>query len=89
MSGRPDSEHEQAILRVIIVFVVFVYFLSPLYANGIDNPTTLFAARIAVSLVLGCAVIILLTIICWPGRSVARRFIGMLLDLGATSYGMA
>ena len=89
MSGRPDSEHEQAILRAFIVFVVFVYFFSPLYANGIDNPATVFAARIAVSLALGCSIIILLAIVCWPGKSVARRFIGMLLDLGATSYSMA
>ncbi len=88
MSGRPDSEHEQAILRVIIVAIVCVYFFSPIYGNGVDT-AHLLVTRVAIGSVLAFSLAILVGIILWPAKSRVRRLLGMVNDLGATSFFLA
>lgn len=88
LARRPDSEHEQAILRVIIGFLVFAYFFSPLYRQGISDPSVIPLTRLTSCLFLGFAVVLLAAIIIYPAKSTVRRLLGMLADLSGASYVM-
>jgi two-component system sensor histidine kinase RpfC len=84
---RPDSEHEQAIIRIAIVFVVLVYLFVSTMQDGIIDPTERHALGIAV-LVFVFSLVLLIRIAVNPGISPHRRLIGMVSDIGATCYVM-
>ncbi len=84
----PDTEPEQAIIRVAIVTLVVAY----LYWAGVfqGEATDL---RILLHRVMGGSVLvvswgILLAILINPEKSVLRRLIGMLSDMAYTSYAL-
>ncbi len=84
----PDTEPEQAIIRVAIVTLVVAY----LYWAGVfeGEATNL---RILLHRVMGGSVLvvswgILLAILISPEKSVLRRLVGMLSDMGYTSYAL-
>ena len=82
LTGREDSEHEQIIIRVIAVNVVFAYSLVVItFAPG--------AASAAACLILGIGLLVswllLLNLLIQPGRSYGRRYIAMLADVGFLS----
>jgi two-component system sensor histidine kinase RpfC len=87
LRARADSEHEQAILRIVITALLLAY-LGLTYA-----PTTgggdarlpfvvLFAAYLAFAIALFVAICI------WPGPSILRRFVGMIADIGTATFCM-
>lgn len=84
----PDSEPEQAGIRVCIVTFVMVYLLK---ANGFqswdEDPVAMFNLCFMASVVIFSWVIVA-SIAVRPQKSVTRRVIGMIADLGATSYGL-
>jgi two-component system, sensor histidine kinase RpfC len=84
LATRPDSEHEQAILRLIIGFFVFHYFAVSAYvSDGIGQGL---AAALAISgAFLAFALALLAAIILRPQKSPPRRLLGMVADLGATT----
>ncbi len=87
LKKRPDSEHEQAALRVAIGSVIFVYLYFAVSWDGVIAPTEwkfLFAGLLVIPLALA----ILLSTIIRPNASAVRRFIGMGLDLGYTTYAL-
>lgn len=84
---RPDSEHEQAIIRIAIVFVVLVYLSISTLQDGIIDPTERHALGIAV-LVFVFSLVLLIRIAINPGISPHRRLIGMVSDISATCYVM-
>ncbi len=84
---RPDSEHEQAIIRIAIVFLVLVYLLVSTLLDGMADPTERHALGIA-ALVFVFSLGILAWIAAYPGMSPHRRFIGMFSDIIATCYVM-
>ena len=84
----PDTEPEQACIRVAIVTLVVAY----LYWAGIfeGDPTEL---RVLLHRVMGISVLvvswgILIAILVSPRKSIVRRAIGMLSDMGYTSYAL-
>lgn len=84
----PDTEPEQACIRVAIVTLVVAY----LYWAGVfdGDPTDL---RILLHRVMGISVLIVswgivIAILISPQKSVLRRAIGMLSDMGYTSYAL-
>jgi two-component system sensor histidine kinase RpfC len=84
LRARPDSEHEQAILRIVIVTVVltvmaFVY-------EGDARHGALLIYGLAVT--LGFAVCLFVAICASPGANVQRRLIGSLADNGAATFVM-
>lgn len=89
LSGRPDSEHEQAIIRVVIVFFVLLYFFSPAYTNGIAALADLEKAQIGIVLLWSFSLLLLGSVIVRPNASPLRRIVGMIGDLGGTSYFLA
>ncbi len=89
LSNRPDSEHEQAIIRVVIVSLIFVYFLVAHLRGVTSGVLDLQSPLVIAGLVLCFSAMLLSAIVIWPDRSPLRRILGMVADLGATSYVLA
>ncbi len=66
LSNRPDSEHEQAIIRVVIAFIIFTYFaISNFTQVNLDNAGAP-AAFVASGLFLSFSILLLFAIILRP-----------------------
>jgi two-component system sensor histidine kinase RpfC len=88
LSARSDSEHEQAILRIVVLALVLAYlavFLSGDGATGRVHGELLLLQGLAVALVL--ALVLFLAIFIWPAPNVTRRVVGMVADTGAFTFG--
>ncbi|KFN51489.1 hybrid sensor histidine kinase/response regulator [Arenimonas composti] len=79
-ANRPDSEHGQAIVRLVIAAVLLTY-LAGVAASGDANPETRLSVYVLLcETVLGLALVLAIAI--RPGVSHVRRVIGMLGDYG-------
>lgn len=80
---RPDSEHEQALVRVVIVTLLLTYFtaldLADTALTPLEEAGLLWTA--IVYLTLSCLYVGL--IVLFPGTSGPRRLIAMVTDFGA------
>jgi two-component system, sensor histidine kinase RpfC len=90
LKARSDSEHEQAILRIVIVALVLAY-MGATYsradtAAGPGHGELLLLQGLAASLVL--AVALFAAICIWPLPNIPRRAVGMLADAGAATFCM-
>lgn len=85
LQQRTDSEHGQAIVRLVIVSVVFVYFFSGFFAGYRDDPDRVRLIHWLVSLSLAASGLIFACIVIRPAKSVVRRLTGMLHDVTAIS----
>ena len=87
LSNRPDSEHGQASVRVIMLFVVYAYLeLFVRGAPGVERALNISIAILAVDFLLASS--ILAWIVARPGVSHPRRMLGMVLDYGLMGTGM-
>ncbi len=84
---RPDSEHQQALVRLIIGLSVFTYFHTPWFASVVAAPA-LDYARLGSTLFLAFSLAILLAILLWPERSPSRRVLGMAGDMTGASLSL-
>jgi two-component system sensor histidine kinase RpfC len=84
-SGRPDSEHEQAFIRLIIVILVMAYTVAFCRRDGRFDPTESDAIALVAAFIL-FSLVILIAIGVRPGSSPVRRIVGMCGDLGAISF---
>ncbi|MBA8883198.1 ATP-binding protein [Dokdonella fugitiva] len=85
---RPDSEHEQAIVRMAIVMVFLVYLAGLVTVSGTHTATVQVALRyVMLDAVVGA--LILGWLIRHPGVSHPRRVLGMLTDYGSIGAIMA
>ncbi|MDH3563190.1 MAG: ATP-binding protein, partial [Gammaproteobacteria bacterium] len=87
LSNRPDSEHEQALIRLVIAIIVSGYFFT---SATIDN---LIFQGLSPSLYLClCILLYAIGIIFWilirPQTSVVRRTFGIIFDMSATTYAL-
>jgi two-component system, sensor histidine kinase RpfC len=88
LAGRTDSEHEQAILRIVIVSLVLAYMgfsYSP-GTGGRGHAEPLLVFGLAGDLIL--AIALFAGICIWPPPSIPRRATGMLADAGAATFCM-
>jgi two-component system, sensor histidine kinase RpfC len=79
---RPDTEYEQSIVRLIILFIVFSYLSQNLPA-GRES-----LVMIGIIIVSVAAIIIFILARSAKNASNIRRLAGMFLDLGATTFFM-
>ena len=73
LTGRPDSEHQQVIIRLVIGLLFASYFYTPLFATSFEGSATLATARTAVLLFLVFSLLLLAPSSRTPG---SRRFAG-------------
>lgn len=85
---RPDSEHEQAIVRLAIVSIFLAYLFGLVSVSGTHPAVVVTAFKyVLVDALIGAGILVWLT---WrPGISHARRLLGMLTDYGAMGAIMA
>lgn len=88
LNSRPDSEHEQAAVRVIIQTVLLVYVL----AAGPSSPESMMEwyftlAFIAFFIILSSTLFV--SILVWPDKSPIRRTLGIIMDVSTFSIGLA
>lgn len=77
---RPDSEHEQAILRIVIVALVLI-FMATTYSPGMDDAKhtqLILLSTLATDLIFAFAVFLAICIS--PAANVKRRVAGMVAD---------
>ena len=89
LAARPDTEHEQAIVRVAVGVVLFFYLLP-----GAMNESTgaLDTGRIYLAVMfafLAFAVILFAGVLLEPGVSVTRRLVSAAVDVSAVTFFMA
>jgi len=76
LNTRPDTEHEQAIVRLVVGAVILVYLVIGATAGEIEPTVVVMAAYLAV------AALIFAHILAAPGESPARRVLATALDIG-------
>ncbi|KAF1717857.1 hybrid sensor histidine kinase/response regulator [Pseudoxanthomonas yeongjuensis] len=88
LSNRPDSEHGQALVRLMIFVGVMAYLLLGAALGGVAQDVSQTAlAMSSIGVAIGSV------LFCWilwaPGKSNVRRIIGMVADYGLMSTAMA
>ena len=87
LSNRPDSEHQQAIIRLVMLAVVVAYLEGIVTGRpGIAGPLRLSLMFLAVEFAVAFA--ILAWIVARPGVSGSRRVLGMIADYSLMGVGM-
>ncbi|QNP40740.1 ATP-binding protein [Lysobacter solisilvae (ex Woo and Kim 2020)] len=84
LSGRPDSEHAQDIIRIVIT-ALFTAYLGWRFLF-LDSDDTLRQTWLILVGELAVAVGLLVAIVLQPGSSALRRWIGMLTDYTAMGW---
>jgi len=88
LSRRPDSEHEQALIRVVLTALIFVYLYWNLGRDGHIDPAEVRLLWVcALYHIVSIGLFTMITVD--PGVSPSRRVIGIVGDLCLTSYGIS
>ena len=82
LKSSPGYEHEQAIIRLIIGFSVFLYTL----ASHIENPLVIFKVSYQIIIYTSLGLGILLWIYFSPGKNPLRYTIASFVDMAGLSY---
>ncbi len=89
LRARPDTEHEQAIVRIAVGVVLFFYLLPGALMGSGAAPGT---DRLYLAVMIGYltfALAVYAGILFQPGVSVARRLVSVAVDLGTLTFFMA
>lgn len=90
LSRRPDSEHEQALIRVVITGIVFIYlcvYWEVTHGGRITPEEQRVLWTSAFYHVFSVGLFFLITI--EPGISPSRRYLGIVGDLSLPAYGVS
>jgi two-component system sensor histidine kinase RpfC len=89
LAARPDTEHEQAIVRLVIGLILFFYLLpGALTEVGTDPGNNRLYLAVMVGY-LAFATVVFAGIILQPGESAIRRLVSATMDVGAVTFFMA
>jgi two-component system sensor histidine kinase RpfC len=88
LKDRPDSEHEQALVRLAVGAVFFLYLLPEALRDGLDAGTDETSLLLPMFGFMVLAAGIFASIVISPGASPVRRVLGAVVDSAATSYFM-
>lgn len=87
LSQRADSEHQQAFVRIAVMFVVLVYLL--LHGSGGSMADRVYSDVLAMVLTgFAVGLVIIAWLLARPERSDARRVLGMVADYGLMAAAM-
>jgi two-component system sensor histidine kinase RpfC len=87
LSGRPDTEHEQAIVRLLVGATLFLYLLPEALKNA-GRDASLSPIFVAMLCFMALAGVVFAWICIAPSASPSRRVVATFLDMGATTYFM-
>jgi diguanylate cyclase (GGDEF)-like protein len=86
LRARPDSEHEQALARIIIGIVSAAYVLTS-YAH--DAVRTLPEPALLITLLfISVSFLLFIAIIIWPAISIPRRVFALVMDIAMITFAM-
>lgn len=89
LRGRPDSEHEMTINRIVLSTVVLVYLVIA-RSKGHDAAQDVFLdALVLFGIYYVASIALFAHILAKPGISHRRRIVAIGLDIGMLSYGMS
>ena len=83
LAARPDTEHEQAIVRIVVGALVALYLLPGAIAKDLESIVLVMLGYLTV------AIVIFSHIIYAPGESPARKVLGTLVDVSTLTLVMA
>lgn len=87
LNSRPDSEHEQAAVRIIIQTVLLVYIM----ASGPSAPDAAKEWYFTLGFIFFFIVLsssLFVSILVWPDKSPIRRTLGIIMDVSTFSIGL-
>src|SRR4051812_21407270 len=87
LQARPDTEHEQALIRLAVGAILFVYLLPGAFIDGQQHETDLLYLGGMLAF-LAAAAGIFGSILMSPGISPTRRVLGAGIDAAATGFFM-
>jgi len=88
LSCRPDSEHEQALIRAVITGLLFFYLFWSMSRDGRLDPAEVVLLWVsALYHFFSACLFVLITL--YPTKSSFRRCLGLVGDLCLTSYGIS
>lgn len=87
LSGRPDSEHEQAIIRIVVICGMYAYMLLAPFPPE-QRGSVLFWSTLLFAVGFSLAIVIFAHILWQPGISPTRRLIGILVDTAGINSAM-
>jgi two-component system, sensor histidine kinase RpfC len=88
LKSRLDSEHEQAVLRIVLIGLITAYmWIRVRVTKGAIAPDDQILLVGLVGFFL-LAIGIFISICVWPAKNVARRILGMLADAGGTTFAL-
>jgi two-component system, sensor histidine kinase RpfC len=85
LSEREDSEHEQAMLRIVIMSILTIYVYSVYPAHKISSEYIIFFKNFIIPPIIAASSIIFISILIWPQISHKRRVTGNFTDTVALS----
>lgn len=85
LAERSDSEHGQAIVRLVIVAIILAYFCSDFFLDYVGDGARARQARWLATLSFVASMAIFARIVMRPSASVIRRLVGMFHDVVAIS----
>ncbi|HEX4928551.1 MAG TPA: response regulator [Burkholderiales bacterium] len=83
LASRTDTEHEQALVRLVVGAIIVLYLLPGAIERSLSPTIVAMLAYLVVGLV------IFLHVVASPGISAARRVLGVLSDVGILTWVMA
>lgn len=90
LSGRADSEHEQAILRIALIGCITLFMWIRVTSgtpSEFGDHDRLLLIGLAGFFVLAIALFICICL--WPSANVPRRVVGMVADVGGTTFALS
>lgn len=87
LTQRPDTEHQAAIIRLLIAVISGSYLAVAVSTNGLGSTAMLHVMALLV-VVIPYSIGILIYILVDPQVSVTRRVLSMFMDIGATTYAL-
>jgi two-component system sensor histidine kinase RpfC len=89
LAARPDTEHEQAIVRLIVGTGLSLYLpLLALGGEGSGGANLLVLAAMGLGCFMGLGVVIFAWICFFPAASPLRRVVASIVDIGTTTFFM-
>lgn len=85
---RSDPDYHQALARTAIVGGALWFAFSSFFATHAPNAAAITWGRVAAVVSTGVAVLMLVSILRWPGPFMARRLLGIVHDICATSIAL-